>query len=41
MTHSVLLVEDDKAIAAVIAAALREEGYDVTACGTVARGRSR
>ncbi len=37
MTHRVLLVEDDKAIATVITEALREEGYDVTTCDSLAR----
>ncbi len=37
MSHSVLLVEDDKAIATVIAEALGEEGYDVLACDSLAR----
>lgn len=37
MTHSVLLVEDDKGIATVITEALREEGFDVTACESIAR----
>ncbi|QKG71603.1 nitrogen regulation protein NR(I) [Erythrobacter mangrovi] len=37
MTHSVLLVEDDKGIATVITEALREEGYDVTTCESIAR----
>ncbi|MDP4575273.1 nitrogen regulation protein NR(I) [Qipengyuania sp. G39] len=37
MSHAVLLVEDDRAIATVISEALREEGYDVTACESLAR----
>ena len=37
MSRSVLLVEDDKAIATVITEALREEGLDVTTCDSVAR----
>ena len=37
MSARVLLVEDDRSIAAVIGAALREEGHDVTACTAVAR----
>lgn len=36
MAHSVLLVEDDKGIATVITEALREEGFDVTSCDSVA-----
>lgn len=35
MTHSILLVEDDRGIATVITEALREEGYEVTACSKV------
>lgn len=35
--HRVLLVEDDKGIATVITEALREEGFDVTACESIAR----
>ncbi|MEO1967881.1 MAG: sigma-54 dependent transcriptional regulator, partial [Sphingomonadaceae bacterium] len=37
MTAAVLLVEDDKAIATVIGEALREEGYDITACAELAQ----
>ena len=37
MAHSVLLVEDDKGIATVITEALREDGFDVTACESIAR----
>jgi two-component system, NtrC family, nitrogen regulation response regulator GlnG len=37
MTHSVLIVEDDAAIAAVIAEALGEEGYDVVLCSRIDR----
>ncbi len=37
MTHTVLLVEDDKGIATVISEALREEGFEVTACEDIAR----
>ena len=37
MSARVLLVEDDRSIAAVIGAALREEGHDVTTCAEVAR----
>ncbi len=37
MTQSVLIVEDDTAIAAVIAEALGEEGYDVTLCSSIGR----
>ena len=37
MSHSVLLVEDDKGIATVITEALRDEGFDVTACESIAR----
>ncbi len=37
MTHSVLLVEDDKGIATVITEALREDGFEVTACESLAR----
>ncbi|MBO6768590.1 MAG: nitrogen regulation protein NR(I) [Erythrobacter sp.] len=37
MTHSVLLVEDDKGIATVITEALREEGFDVTTCESLAK----
>ncbi len=37
MTRSVLIVEDDTAIAAVIAEALGEEGYDVTLCSRIDR----
>lgn len=36
MNHSILLVEDDRAIATVITEALREEGYDVISCSRVA-----
>ena len=37
MSHTVLLVEDDRAIATVISEALREEGYDVTPCESIAK----
>ncbi|MBX7481241.1 nitrogen regulation protein NR(I) [Qipengyuania qiaonensis] len=37
MAHSILLVEDDKSIATVITQALREDGFDVTACESLAR----
>ena len=37
MTARVLLVEDDRSIAAVIGEALREEGHDVTTCAELAR----
>ena len=37
MSHSVLLVEDDAAIATVISEALLEDGYRVTACTSIAR----
>ena len=37
MTARVLLVEDDRSIAAVIGEALREEGHEVTTCAEVAR----
>lgn len=37
MSARVLLVEDDRSIATVIGAALREEGHDVTTCTAVAR----
>jgi two-component system nitrogen regulation response regulator GlnG len=37
VTRSVLLVEDDAAIAAVIAEALGDEGYDVTRCSRIDR----
>ena len=37
MSARVLLVEDDRSIAAVIGEALREEGHDVTTCATVAQ----
>ena len=37
MSHSVLLVEDDRAIATVVSEALNEEGYQVTACTSIAR----
>ena len=37
MSHKVLLVEDDRAIATVITEALRDEGLDVTACSSVAQ----
>ncbi|MEX0342047.1 MAG: nitrogen regulation protein NR(I), partial [Erythrobacter sp.] len=37
MVHTVLLVEDDKGIATVITEALREEGFDVTTCESIAR----
>ncbi|MBX7496121.1 nitrogen regulation protein NR(I) [Qipengyuania sp. 6B39] len=37
MGRKVLLVEDDKGIATVITEALREEGYDVTTCESLAR----
>ena len=35
MSHKVLLVEDDRAIATVITEALRDEGLDVTGCTSV------
>ena len=37
MTARVLLVEDDRSIAAVIGEALREEGHDVTTCAELAQ----
>ena len=37
MSARVLLVEDDRSIAAVIGEALREEGHEVTTCAEVAR----
>ncbi|MBX7526824.1 nitrogen regulation protein NR(I) [Qipengyuania vesicularis] len=37
MSHKILLVEDDRAIATVITEALRDEGYDVTSCTRVAK----
>jgi len=37
MSHTVLLVEDDKGIATVIVEALREDGFDVTTCESIAR----
>jgi two-component system nitrogen regulation response regulator GlnG len=37
MSARVLLVEDDRSIAAVIGEALREEGHDVTTCAALAR----
>ena len=37
MSARVLLVEDDRSIAAVIGEALREEGHDVTTCAELAR----
>ena len=37
MGNRVLLVEDDKGIATVITEALREDGFDVTACESIAR----
>ncbi len=37
MKNSVLLVEDDRAIATVIVEALEEEGYEVVACDSLAR----
>ncbi len=37
MTHAVLLVEDDKSIATVITEALREDGFEITACESIAR----
>ena len=37
MSHKVLLVEDDRAIATVITEALRDEGFDITACTTIAK----
>ena len=37
MSFSVLLVEDDRAIATVVSEALGEEGYRVTACTSIAR----
>lgn len=35
MSHSVLLVEDDRGIATVITEALRDEGYEVTGCARI------
>lgn len=35
MTHRILLVEDDPGIATVITEALREDGFDVSACTSV------
>ena len=35
MSHSVLLVEDDRGIATVITEALRDEGYEVTSCSRI------
>ncbi|QYJ06088.1 sigma-54-dependent transcriptional regulator [Qipengyuania flava] len=37
MGHTVLLVEDDKGIATVITEALRDDGFDVTACESIER----
>lgn len=37
MAHAVLLVEDDKSIATVITEALRDDGFDVTGCESIAR----
>ena len=37
MPNRVLLVEDDRAIATVITEALRDEGFDVTACSSVSK----
>ena len=37
MRHSVLLVEDDKNIAAVITEALHDEGFEVTRCATIVK----
>ncbi len=37
MSHKVLLVEDDRAIATVITEALRDEGFDITTCSSIAR----
>ena len=37
MSHAVLLVEDDKSIATVITEALREDGFEVTACESIER----
>ena len=37
MSHTVLLVEDDRAIATVITEALREEGFEITACTSIER----
>ena len=37
MSHKVLLVEDDRAIATVITEALRDEGFDITACASIAK----
>ncbi|HCC26633.1 MAG TPA: nitrogen regulation protein NR(I), partial [Erythrobacter sp.] len=37
MARTVLLVEDDKSIATVITEALRDDGFEVTACDTLAR----
>lgn len=36
MAYNVLLVEDDDSIAVVVTEALREEGYDVTVCSSLA-----
>ena len=37
MMRRILLVEDDAGIATVITEALKDEGYDVTACASIAR----
>lgn len=37
MAHAVLLVEDDKSIATVITEALRDDGFDVTRCESIAQ----
>ncbi|MBX7502757.1 nitrogen regulation protein NR(I) [Qipengyuania sp. YG27] len=37
MAHRVLLVEDDRSIVTVITEALREDGFEVTACDSIAR----
>lgn len=37
MTRSILLVEDDSAIATVITAALEDEGFDILRCTTIAK----
>ena len=36
MKHTVLLVEDDRAISTVISEALQDEGLAVTACSSIA-----
>ena len=37
MSRKVLLVEDDRAIATVITEALRDEGFDVSSCSSIAK----